>query len=117
MQLKAKIAATILIVDTFLLSFAYGFKSRHVLIVDPTLPQYVAPKVEEKPAAKIKDSAAVADSKSKETAHADAAKSGATADQTNDSSKSAAASTKKTGVGATAKHGAHTNSKKAHGTK
>ena len=43
MGLKGKIVCTLLVVDTFVLSYAVGFNSRHVLVEDPTLPPYVAP--------------------------------------------------------------------------
>src|SRR5258706_15679300 len=41
---------TVLVIDTFLVSFYAGFNSRHVLIVDPSLPPLVPEhKTESKP--------------------------------------------------------------------
>ncbi len=42
MNVKGKIISTLLVIDTFFVSYAAGFNSRHVLIVDPALPAYVA---------------------------------------------------------------------------
>jgi hypothetical protein len=41
-NVKGKIISTLLVIDTFFVSFAAGFNSRHVLIVDPNMPAYVA---------------------------------------------------------------------------
>lgn len=38
MNAGAKIVCFILLVDSFLVSFAVGFNSRHVLVIDPSLP-------------------------------------------------------------------------------
>ncbi|MBS1990507.1 MAG: hypothetical protein JSS83_08320 [Cyanobacteria bacterium SZAS LIN-3] len=46
----AKFIAGLIVIDTFFVSFAVGFNSKHVLVVDPSLPAYVPPVV--KPAVK-----------------------------------------------------------------
>jgi hypothetical protein len=54
MKAKGKFISFLLIVDTFFVSYALGFNTRHVLEVDPKLPPYVAKqeaKTETKPAA------------------------------------------------------------------
>ena len=57
MNFMAKFIATLIIIDTFLVSYALGFNSRHVLIEDPSIK--AAP-----PAAVVKvDGAKSADSK------------------------------------------------------
>lgn len=38
MKAKGIFIATLLVVDTFFVAYAYGFHSRHVLVIDPTLP-------------------------------------------------------------------------------
>ena len=38
MKAKGKLISTLLVIDTFLVCYAAGFNSRHVLIVDPSLP-------------------------------------------------------------------------------
>ena len=38
MKAKGKFISTLLVIDTFLVSYTAGFNSRHVLIVDPSLP-------------------------------------------------------------------------------
>jgi hypothetical protein len=37
MKAKGRFISTLLVIDTFLVSYAVGFNSRHVLIVDPSL--------------------------------------------------------------------------------
>lgn len=41
MNAKSKFMSTLLVIDTFFVSYAVGFNSRHVLVVDPKLPPYV----------------------------------------------------------------------------
>jgi hypothetical protein len=48
---KGKFISTLLVMDTFFISFAAGFNSRHVLVVDPSLPP-VPPVVQPKSAEK-----------------------------------------------------------------
>ena len=50
MKAKGIFISTLLVVDTFLMSYAAGFHSRHVLVVNPKLPTVVEKKVEAKPA-------------------------------------------------------------------
>ncbi len=38
-----KVISTLLVIDTFFISFAVGFNSRKVDVVDPTLPPLVQP--------------------------------------------------------------------------
>ncbi|MBC7996303.1 MAG: hypothetical protein IAF58_00055 [Leptolyngbya sp.] len=47
MKAKGRFISLLLVVDTFFVSYAFGFHSRHVLIVDPKLPPVVK-KVEAK---------------------------------------------------------------------
>lgn len=42
MSAKGKVISTLLIIDTFFVSYAAGFNSQHVLMVDPNLPAYIA---------------------------------------------------------------------------
>ncbi len=49
MKAKGIFISTLLVVDTFLLSYAAGFHSRHVLVVNPKLPPVVQKKTEVKP--------------------------------------------------------------------
>jgi hypothetical protein len=42
--------STLIVIDTFFISFAVGFNSRHVLEIDPSLPPLVQPKPPAKPA-------------------------------------------------------------------
>jgi hypothetical protein len=113
-KLKAKVASTILIIDTFFLSFAYGFNSRHVLVVDPTLPPYVA-KVEGNAETELSKDKKVVNSV---TAKSDATKSAqtSTADGAADSTASPSSDSGKKSSRGT-KHSTHSSSKKAHGTK
>jgi hypothetical protein len=39
---KGKVISTLLVIDTFFVSYAAGFNSRHVLMVDPNLSAYIA---------------------------------------------------------------------------
>jgi regulatory protein YycI of two-component signal transduction system YycFG len=41
--------STLLVVDTFLVSFYFGFNSRHVLVVDPSLPSVLKAHTEQIP--------------------------------------------------------------------
>lgn len=41
MKAKGRFISLLLVVDTFFVSYAFGFHSRHVLIVDPKLPPVV----------------------------------------------------------------------------
>jgi regulatory protein YycI of two-component signal transduction system YycFG len=43
MKSKGIFISAILIVDTFLVSYAIGFNSRHVAVVDPTMKPVAAP--------------------------------------------------------------------------
>lgn len=43
MKARGLFISTLLVIDTFLASFAVGFNSRHVLVVDPSLKEVVAP--------------------------------------------------------------------------
>ncbi len=49
MKAKGIFISTLLVIDTFFVSYAVGFQSRHVLIVNPKLPPVVQNKVEAKP--------------------------------------------------------------------
>ncbi len=49
MKAKGIFISTLLVIDTFFVSYAVGFQSRHVLIVNPKLPPVVQKKVEAKP--------------------------------------------------------------------
>lgn len=40
MKPKAIFIATLMTVDAFLAGYAYGFNSRKILVIDPTLPAY-----------------------------------------------------------------------------
>jgi hypothetical protein len=42
---KGLFISVLLVIDTFLVSYAAGFNSNSVLVVDPTLPPYKAPEV------------------------------------------------------------------------
>jgi hypothetical protein len=80
MNAQGKFISFMLIVDTFLVGYAYGFNSRKVLVIDPKLPPLVvkpaaqAPVKEQKPPEKT----AIAGEKKKEKAP-DKAKEAATA--------------------------------------
>jgi len=41
-KVKGQFVSFLLIIDTFFVSYAVGFNSRHVLVVDPKLPPFVA---------------------------------------------------------------------------
>lgn len=43
MKAKGIFISTLLVIDTFFVGFTYGFNSREVLIVDPSLPPLPAP--------------------------------------------------------------------------
>lgn len=43
MNAKGMVISTLLIIDTFLVSFAFGFNSRHVKVIDPSMPPYQPP--------------------------------------------------------------------------
>lgn len=49
MKAKGIFISTLLVIDTFFVSYAVGFQSRHVLIINPKLPPVVQKKVEAKP--------------------------------------------------------------------
>ena len=51
MKAKGIFISTLLVIDTFLMSYAAGFHSKHVLVVNPKLPPVVQKKVEAKPVA------------------------------------------------------------------
>jgi hypothetical protein len=46
---KGKLVSALLVIDTFFISFALGFNSRSVLVVDPSLPP-VKPALKQEPA-------------------------------------------------------------------
>jgi hypothetical protein len=56
MKGKGIFISTLLVIDTFLVSYFVGFNSRHVPVVDPSLPPLApaAPKEKETPPAKPK---------------------------------------------------------------
>jgi hypothetical protein len=54
--------STLLIIDTFLISYAVGFNTRHVLMVDPSLPPVQAKEEEPAPNPSKKDAKASAQS-------------------------------------------------------
>lgn len=45
MKAEGIFISTLLVIDTFLVSFYFGFNSRHVLVVDPSLPPLVKPRI------------------------------------------------------------------------
>lgn len=49
MKAKGIFISVLLVIDTFFVSYAAGFHSRHVLVVNPKLPPVVQKKVEAKP--------------------------------------------------------------------
>ena len=69
MKAKGKFISTLLIIDTFFVSFAFGFNSKHVLVIDPNLPPLVplaqGKKLEPKPVSNAEDAKPGADSKHK----------------------------------------------------
>ncbi len=54
MKAKGIFIATLLVVDTFFIAYAYGFHSRHVLVIDAKLPplKTVEVKVKSEPSLK-----------------------------------------------------------------
>ena len=56
MRAKGIFISGLLAIDTFLISFALGFNSRHVLVVDPALPPLLvkSSKATKTPAGKVK---------------------------------------------------------------
>ena len=73
MNFMGKFIATLIIIDTFFVSYAVGFNSRHVLIEDPTVkapPPAPAKKIEPAVPAKSGTAAVKPVSAAKETAHA-----------------------------------------------
>lgn len=53
MKVKGMFISTLLVIDTFFISYAVGLNSHPVLVVDPSLPP-VVPKVADKPKADAK---------------------------------------------------------------
>lgn len=49
MKAEGIFISTLLVVDTFLVSFYFGFNSRHVLVVDPSLPSVLKTHTEQIP--------------------------------------------------------------------